>query len=111
MQSYLGVLNAGIARGIAQWPRGREIKFYPLVKKSTLDRAATSFLGEELGDELETTKQALTVMLAASIAVIRVPLPGTRPNAAAACGAGRSSCAAPPGRTTHCCRLSTSSTT
>ena len=78
MQSYLSVLNAGIARGIARWPRGREIKFYPLVKKLTLDLAATSFLGEELGDELETTKQALIAMLAASIAVIRAPLPGTR---------------------------------
>ena len=78
MQSYLSELNAGIARGIAQWPRGREVKFYPLVKQLTLDLAATSFLGEELGHELETTKQAFIAMLAASIAVIRVPLPGTR---------------------------------
>ena len=78
LDSCQAVLNAGIARGIAQWPRGREIKFYPLVKKLTLDLAATSFLGEELGDELEATKQALIAMLAASIAVIRAPLPGTR---------------------------------
>jgi cytochrome P450 len=78
MQSYLNDLNCGIARGIAQWPRAREIKFYPLVKQLTLDLAATSFLGEELGNELETTKQAFIAMLAASIAVIRVPLPGTR---------------------------------
>jgi cytochrome P450 len=78
MQSYLSVLNTGITRGIAQWPRGRVIKFYPLVKKLTLDLAATSFLGEELGDELETTKRALIAMLAASIAVIRAPLPDTR---------------------------------
>jgi cytochrome P450 len=78
MQSYLGELNAGIARGIAQWPRGREIKFYPLIKQLTLDLAATSFLGEELGPELETVKQAFIAMLAASIAVIRKPLPGTR---------------------------------
>lgn len=49
MQSYLGQLNAGIARGIAQWPRGRQFKFYPAVKQLTLDLAATSFLGEELG--------------------------------------------------------------
>jgi cytochrome P450 len=78
MRSYLGELNAGIARGIAQWPRGREIKFYPLIKQLTLDLAATSFLGEELGPELETVKQAFIAMLAASIAVIRKPLPGTR---------------------------------
>jgi cytochrome P450 len=78
MRSYLGELNVGIARSIAQWPRGRKIKFYPLVKQLTLDLAATSFLGEELCHELETAKQAFIAMLAASIAVIRVPLPGTR---------------------------------
>ncbi len=77
MQSYLAELNAGIARGIAQWPRGREVKFYPLIKQLTLDLAATSFLGGELGAELETIKQAFIAMLAASVAVIRVPLPGT----------------------------------
>jgi cytochrome P450 len=49
MQSYLGQLNAGIAKGLAQWPCGREFKFYPAVKQLTLDLAATSFLGEELG--------------------------------------------------------------
>ena len=78
MQSYLTELNTGIARSIAQWPRRREVKFYPLIKQLTLDLAATSFLGEELGTELETIKQAFIAMLAASIAVIRVPLPGTR---------------------------------
>jgi cytochrome P450 len=77
MQSYLAELNAGIARGIAQWPRGREVKFYPLIKQLTLDLAATSFLGGELGAELETIKQAFIAMLAASVSVIRVPLPGT----------------------------------
>ena len=77
MQSYLAELNAGIARGIAQWPRGREVKFYPLIKQLTLDLAATSFLGGGLGAELETIKQAFIAMLAASVAVIRVPLPGT----------------------------------
>src|ERR1700691_3282249 len=53
MQCYLAEFNAGIARGIAQWPRGQEVKFYPLIKQLTLDLAATSFLGGELGAELE----------------------------------------------------------
>jgi cytochrome P450 len=78
MQSYLADLNAGIARGIARWSRGREVKFYPLIKQLTLDLAATSFLGGELGAEQETVKQAFIAMLAASVAVVRVPLPGTR---------------------------------
>ena len=78
MQSYLTELNAGIAKGSAEWPRGREFQFYPAVKRLTLDLAATSFLGEELGPELEAVKRAFVAMVAASIGVIRKPLPGTR---------------------------------
>ena len=78
MQSYLAELNAGIARGLAQWPRGREFKFYPAIKRLTLDLAATSFLGAALGPEFEAVKQAFIDMIAASVAVIRTPLPGTQ---------------------------------
>ena len=78
MQSYLTELNAGIAKGLSEWPRGREFKFYPAIKQLTLDLAATSFLGGELGPELEAVKRAFIAMVAASIAVIRAPLPGTQ---------------------------------
>jgi cytochrome P450 len=78
MRSYLAGLNAGIAKGLAQWPRRREFKFYPAIKQLTLDLAATSFLGGELGPEVETVKRAFVAMVAASISVIRAPLPGTR---------------------------------
>jgi cytochrome P450 len=78
MKSYLAGLNTGIAKGLAQWPRGREFKFYPAIKQLTLDLAATSFLGAELGPELEDVKQAFIAMVAASIAVVRKPLPGTK---------------------------------
>jgi cytochrome P450 len=78
MRSYLEQLNAGIAAGIAEWPHGREMLFYPALKKLTLDLAATSFLGVKLGPDVEALKQAFTAMVAASIAVIRVPLPGTK---------------------------------
>jgi cytochrome P450 len=78
MRSYLAGLNAGIAKGLAQWPRGREFRFYPAIKQLTLDLAATSFLGGELGPEVEEVKRAFIAMVAASISVIRAPLPGTR---------------------------------
>ena len=78
MRSYLAGLNAGIAKGLAQWPRRRGFKFYPAIKQLTLDLAATSFLGGELGPELEAVKRAFIAMVAASISVIRAPLPGTR---------------------------------
>ncbi len=77
MQSYLSELNTGIAKGLRDCPRGRAFKFYPAIKQLTLDLAATSFLGDELGPELEAVKRAFIAMVAASIAVIRLPLPGT----------------------------------
>jgi cytochrome P450 len=77
MQSYLSQLNAGIAKSLLHWPCGREFKFFPAVKRLTLDLAATSFLGAELGPELETVKRAFIAMVAASIAIVRKPLPGT----------------------------------
>jgi hypothetical protein len=78
MRSYLAGLNTGIAKGLAHWPRRREFKFYPAIKQLTLDLAATSFLGGELGPEVEAVKRAFVAMVAASISVIRAPLPGTR---------------------------------
>jgi cytochrome P450 len=78
MQSYLGQLNAGIAGGLAQWPTGRDFKFYPAIKQLTLDLAATSFFGEELGPQFEAVKRAFMAMVAASIAFVRIPLPGTQ---------------------------------
>jgi len=78
MQSYLRQLDTGIAKGVAQWPSGREFKFYPAIKQLTLDLAATSFLGAQLGSELDSVKLAFIEMVAAAIAVIRVPFPGTQ---------------------------------
>ncbi len=78
MQSYLAQLNAGIARGIASWRREQEFAFYPAIKQLTLDLAATSFLGEELGPEVDRIKRAFISMVAASISVVRKPVPGTK---------------------------------
>ena len=39
--------------------RGREFKFYPAIKQLTLDLAATSFLGAQLGPELERCQARL----------------------------------------------------
>ena len=78
MQSYLSELNAGIVGGLNMWPCGRTFKFYQAIRQLTLDLAATSFLGEELGPQLEAVKRAFVAMVAASVAVVRTPLPGTR---------------------------------
>ncbi len=76
MRHYATQLDAGIQRQIGDWG-GRTMRFYDAIKKLTLDLAATSFLGVELGDEADRINQAFVDEVQASIAPIRVPLPGT----------------------------------
>ena len=76
MRAYLAGLNASIAKGVAGWG-GRDMLFYPAIKQLTLDLAATSFFGRELGPDMDALKRAFIDMVAAAIAVVRVPLPGT----------------------------------
>src|ERR1700730_17798540 len=51
--------------------------FYPAMKQLTLDLAATSFLGAGIGPEVDEITNAFVDMVAASVAVIRKPLPGS----------------------------------
>ncbi len=79
MKSYLASLNSGIAHGLEGWrAAGPDIVFYPAVKQLTLDLASVSFLGAELGDEVEAIKRAFVDMVAAAVSVVRAPIPGTQ---------------------------------
>jgi cytochrome P450 len=48
------------------------------MKQLTLDLAATSFLGADIGPEVDEITRAFVDMVAASVAVVRKPLPGTQ---------------------------------
>jgi cytochrome P450 len=79
MKSYLAELDTGIAARVAQWRANPgPMLFYPAMKQLTLDLAATSFLGAEIGPEVEEITRAFIDMVAASVSVIRKPLPGTK---------------------------------
>ncbi|MGC2774054.1 MAG: cytochrome P450 [Bradyrhizobium sp.] len=79
MKSYLAGLDRGIAARIAQWKQQPdEMAFYPAIKQLTLDLAATSFLGTDIGPEVDAINRAFVDMVAASVAPIRRPLPGTQ---------------------------------
>jgi cytochrome P450 len=79
MKSYLSELDKGIAARVAQWKaHDGEMLFYPAMKQLTLDLAATSFLGADIGPEVDEITRAFVDMVAASVSVIRKPLPGTR---------------------------------
>ena len=85
MKAYLGALNNGISRGIAELHltgSGQggttDLQFYPAIKQLTLDLAATSFLGIELGTQANAVNRAFVDMVAAIIGVVRTPIPGTQ---------------------------------
>jgi cytochrome P450 len=79
MASYLTELDKGIAARVAQWKqKPGEMLLYPAMKQLTLDLAATSFLGAEIGPEVDAITRAFVDMVAASVAVVRKPLPGTQ---------------------------------
>jgi cytochrome P450 len=79
MKSYLGDLDRGIAARVAQWKaRPGEMQLYPAMKQLTLDLAATSFLGADIGPEVDDINRAFVEMVAAAVAPIRRPVPGTQ---------------------------------
>lgn len=76
MRHYCSSLNSGISARVQEW-RGQQLKFYPAIKQLTLDLAADSFLGVPLGPEADAINKAFVDMVAASIGVVRKPLPFT----------------------------------
>src|SRR5215813_909687 len=79
MKSYLAELDRGIAARVAQWKASPgEMLLYPAMKQLTLDLAATSFLGADIGPEVDAITRAFVDMVAAAVAPIRKPLPGTQ---------------------------------
>ena len=76
MRHYSGALNRGIAREVADW--AGDLRFYPAIKKLTLDLAADSFIGLPWGPEADKINAAFVDMVQASIAPIRKPLPFTK---------------------------------
>src|SRR6201996_5723747 len=79
MKSYLAALDSGIAARVAQWKaKPGPMLLYPAMKQLTLDLAATSFLGADIGPEISEINRAFVDLVAASIAPIRRPLPGTQ---------------------------------
>ncbi|HEY4203858.1 MAG TPA: cytochrome P450 [Xanthobacteraceae bacterium] len=80
MKSYLAQLDAGIAARAKRWRQqpADPMLFYPAMKQLTLDLAATSFLGTDIGPEVEDVTRAFVDMIAASVSPVRKPWPGTQ---------------------------------
>lgn len=78
MQNYIDYLNKGISDRLDVWAQKPDFDFYPAIKQLTLDLAASIFLGVPLGPEADRLNKAFADSVAASVAIIRAPLPGTK---------------------------------
>jgi cytochrome P450 len=80
--AYLAQMSPAIDVGIEQWlpstARGEQRLVFPLLKQLTLDLAASVFMGIALGENAAAINRAFVHTVAASLAFIRVPIPGLK---------------------------------
>ncbi len=79
LQAYLQQMAPAIDVGIDEWlpsqaPATRRV--FPLIKQLTLDLAASVFMGVELGSDATRLNRAFVDTVAASMAIVRKPIPG-----------------------------------
>lgn len=77
MHDYVARMNDGIAAAMDRWAATPNFRFYDGIKRLTLDLGASVFLGVDMGPQAQKLNQAFIDEVAASIAVIRKPIPGT----------------------------------
>jgi cytochrome P450 len=80
LRTYLEQMSPAIEIGIESWmpphERSAPRHMFPLLKQLTLDLAASAFMGVELGRSARGLNRAFMATVAASLAIIRVPIPG-----------------------------------
>ncbi|MFT7687906.1 MAG: cytochrome P450 [Candidatus Azotimanducaceae bacterium] len=76
LKNYMAKMNPILEIGLSSWNEQKGFCFYPNIKKLTLDVAAVVFIGMELGEDAEKVNQAFVDTVAASLAVVRFPVPG-----------------------------------
>ena len=77
MERYVGDMGPVIDQVLATWPTGagRTLQVFPQLKALTLNIAARVFMGMALGPEADRMNQAFVDTVAASLALVRRPLP------------------------------------
>ncbi len=73
---YLQSMHPRVDAAVASWSGQAEMAFYPAIKRLTLAIAADLFMGAQLDSEIEQISSDFTDLVAASVAVIRVPVLG-----------------------------------
>jgi cytochrome P450 len=73
---YLAAMTPRIEAAVARWGAAGEMKFYPAIKRLTLAIAADVFLGTQLDAEIDQISADFSDLVAASVAIVRVPVIG-----------------------------------
>ena len=76
LEDYLDRMNLRIEERLAQWNTDDPFLAYPALKRLTLDLACSVFLGIDLGPEAEAVNRAFADTVTASMAMLRIPIPG-----------------------------------
>jgi cytochrome P450 len=78
LRHYAMQMNPIVESEIGSWTEdGRTIQAFPRIKALTLNMAAQIFVGMQLGPEAQSLSDSLEDMVAASMSLIRLPIPGT----------------------------------
>ena len=75
---YLGTMHTVARDAMREWGEQASFRFYPAIKQLTLDTAAVAFLGIELDARARKVNRAFIDAVAASLALVRVPVPGLK---------------------------------
>lgn len=78
LKNYLTLMNSEITRLLDDWPAGTKMKFAPSIKELTLRLGAHVFMGVTDRAEVARINAAFVKEVAATSALIRIPLPFTR---------------------------------
>jgi cytochrome P450 len=81
LRTYLEQMGPAIEVGIGAWlqlERPATRQMFPLLKQLTLDLAASVFMGVELGRSAKALNKAFVATVAASLALVRIPIPGLK---------------------------------
>jgi cytochrome P450 len=73
---YFARMTPRIETAVAKWSTQPQMQFYPQIKHLTLAIAADVFLGAQLEKEIDSISDDFTDLVAASVAVVRLPYVG-----------------------------------
>ncbi|MDZ7785291.1 MAG: cytochrome P450 [Halioglobus sp.] len=76
LEAYCASLNRYLGDGIDAWPVNTHFDLFPALKGLLLENAIQSFFGEDPDCDTQALSRAFIAMLAATLTLVRKPVPG-----------------------------------